>query len=360
MPCANSTPACDWLFDPKDKPALADFFKTIKSEIGEGGNWDTVALQKAEVHMAGLGTLLRGGPKTTASIKTVWGQMKKTHESLLLMLQGQYLGASGWTYGSLGSALFANKGWDLFDTIHNIVPTRAKGMHMHNPIHPPTSTFHPPTSTLPAPGVPHLQGVSFSQSRSTDSQPLTDWLQSNFGSQSGLDGFGDDNGLGFDFGLQSPFMQVPPLALTPTSSSVVSAHGPTAPAAATTSQVVVPATLSAGVECTASDDLQTSWSSKYGKTSGLDTILSLGKSADNIGSALRDCFMPKESSAVLPTKQVSRARKIAAEDMEDGLITDEQRQFSALFLARNPTRYKYSGPICMPDSSQTLPERDGL
>ncbi|KAJ7264310.1 hypothetical protein C8J57DRAFT_1230779 [Mycena rebaudengoi] len=192
MPRTNSTPACDWLFDPKDKPALADFFKTIKSEIGEGGNWDAVALQKAEVHVAGLGTPLRGGPKTAASIKTIWGQvcgaplcgkifdkvlvaqMKKTHESLLLMLQGQYPGASGWTYNrELGFSVrddnidawkafikahpifrpFANKGWDLFDTIHNIVPTCAKGMHVHNPI-------HPPTSTLPAPGVPHLQGLN--------------------------------------------------------------------------------------------------------------------------------------------------------------------------------------------------------
>jgi hypothetical protein len=267
----------------------------IKSEISKGGIWDAVALQKAETHMAGLRTPFKGGPKTATSIKTVWGQvcgvpfcskifdkvliaqMKKTHESLLLVLQGQYPGASGWTYDrELGFSVrdnnldawkafikahlvfrpFANKGWDLFDTIHDIVPTHAKGMHIHNPI-------HPPTSSLPAPGVPHLQGgvsmpnlhlenndfpstsqlLSFSQSQSTDSQPFTDWSQLNFRLQSGLDGFRDDNGLGFDFGSQSPFMQISLLAPTPTSSSVVSAHGPTTPAATTTSQVVVPATF---------------------------------------------------------------------------------------------------------------------
>ncbi|KAJ7232114.1 hypothetical protein C8J57DRAFT_1533288 [Mycena rebaudengoi] len=212
--------------------------------------------------MAGLRTPFKGGPKTAASIKTVWGQMKKTHESLLLMLQGQYPGTSSWTYNrELGFSAVHKQRLDLFDTIHNIVPTHAKGMHVHNPI-------HPPTSSLPAPGVPHLQGgvsmpnlhlenndfpsmsqlLSFSQSQSTDSQPFTDWSQSHFGSQSGLDGFGDNNRLGFDFGSQSPFTQVLLLELTPTSSSVVSAHGPTTPAATTTSQVVVPATVGLLVE----------------------------------------------------------------------------------------------------------------
>jgi hypothetical protein len=64
--------------------------------------------------------------------------------------------------------------------------------------------------------------------------------------------------------------------------------------------------------------------------------LSLGKFVDIIRSALRDCFIPKESSAVSPTKQVSRAHKIVEEDMEDGLITDEQQAILSLVFGKKP------------------------
>jgi hypothetical protein len=77
------------------------------------------------------------------------------------------------------------------------------------------------------------------------------------------------------------------------------------------SQGAIPATPSVGMKRSASDEFQTPWNSKRGKTSGPDVILSLGKSVDNIGSAFHDCFMPKESSAVSPTKQVMKARQIA-------------------------------------------------
>jgi hypothetical protein len=65
-------------------------------------------------------------------------------------------------------------------------------------------------------------------------------------------------------------------------------------------------------------------------------ILSLGKSVDNIGNALRDCFMPKESSALSPTKQVSKARQIAEEDADACLIDDEQHAMLSLIFGSDP------------------------
>ncbi|KAJ7044343.1 hypothetical protein C8F04DRAFT_1070197 [Mycena alexandri] len=361
----SNTPTCDWVTDPNDKGALVGFFHSIKHRIGEGGSWDVTCLQEAEAFMAAWGPPQKGAPKTVASIRGVWASIKKLHESLLLVIQKRFPGASGWTYDAdLGFSVddenrdawkafvkahsifkpFANQGWDLFNTVHDIIPSRAKGMNVHNPV-------FPPPSTHPALGAAHLQpdlrgSLSPTQinlhldddnfpdpsqltgfsSQSSPSQPFSDWSQSNYGSQAGFGDFNnsfDNSGLGLNFGLQSN-LPVAPLASSPiVQGSSRPAVGPTP---ASIAQRSVPATPSVG-------DVQTSWSAaKHGKTSGPDVILSLGKSVDNIGSALRDCFMPKESSAVSPTKQVSKARKIAEDDMEAGSITDEERAILSLIF----------------------------
>ncbi|KAJ7131952.1 hypothetical protein C8R46DRAFT_1105193 [Mycena filopes] len=365
MPRKDNTPTCDWVSDPEDKVALAGFFLSIKSRIGHGGSWDATCLQEAENFMVARGPPAKGAPKTAASIKGIWTNMKKVHEAVLLMKQKQYVGASGWTYDQdLGFSVdddnrdawkvfskahpvfkpFANKGWDLFDTVHDTIPTLAKGMNVHNPALP------PPTSH-PAIGASHLQPPSrlgslsptrvnlqldddgFSRSSpsqnpfsSQSTQPISDWSQSNYGSYPSFDDFGGTGfGLGLGFQSQHDSASVP--GPMPSSSSGSAATAPPA-----SSQVSVPATPSVGAKRNAPDDTPTPWSGKRAKTSGPDAIMSLGKSVDNIGSALRDCFMPKESSAVSPTKQVTRARKIAEEDMELGVITDEQRAILSLIF----------------------------
>ncbi|KAJ7715482.1 hypothetical protein B0H16DRAFT_869997 [Mycena metata] len=371
-----NTPSCDWVTDPDDKSALVGFFHSIKHRIGEGGSWDATCLQEAEAFMAARGPPQKGAPKTVASIRGVWASMKKLHESLLLVIQKRFPGASGWTYDAdRGFSVddenrdawkafvkahsifkpFANQGWDLFNTVHDVIPSRAKGMNVHNPV-------FPPTSTHPAIGAAHLQpdlqgSLSPTQinlhlddddfpdpsqltgfsSQSSPSQPFSDWSQSNYGSQAGFGDF-DNGGLGLNFGLPSN-LPIAPLASSPiVQGSSAPALGPP-PASSSVSatpsiaQRSVLATPSVGVKRSAPEDAQTSWSAaKRGKTSGPDAILSLGKSVDNIGSALRDCFMPKESSAVSPTKQVSKARQIAENDMEAGSITDEERAILSLIF----------------------------
>ncbi|KAJ7156759.1 hypothetical protein C8R46DRAFT_1040629 [Mycena filopes] len=310
MPRKDNTPTCDWVSDPEDKVALAGFFLSIKSRIGHGGSWDATCLQEAENFMVARGPPAKGAPKTAASIKGIWTNMKKVHEAVLLMKQKQYVGASGWTYDQdLGFSVdddnrdawkvfskahpvfkpFANKGWDLFDTVHDTIPTLAKGMNVHNPALP------PPTSH-PAIGASHLQPPSrlgslsptrvnlqldddgFSRSSpsqnpfsSQSTQPISDWSQSNYGSYPSFDDFGGTGfGLGLGFQSQHDSASVP--GPMPSSSSGSAATAPPA-----SSQV-------------------------------------------------------SESSAVSPTKQVTRARKIAEEDMELGVITDEQRAILSLIF----------------------------
>ncbi|KAJ7824572.1 hypothetical protein B0H13DRAFT_2373477 [Mycena leptocephala] len=384
MPRSNNSPTCDWVADPEDKRALLGFFQSIQSRIGDGGSWDATCLQEAEAFMAARGPPAKGAPKTAASIRGIWTTMKKVHDALLQVIQKQYPGASGWTYDrehgfSVGDdnfeawtafikshsvfKPFANKGWDLFDMMHDILPTRAKGVNVHNPAYPPSSAL---SSALPAAGLSSLQSplpfsqfnlqfhdddefpdssqlLSLSQSQpltdwsQSQSQPLTQWSQSIFGSQSPLGEFG--NGEGLISGSQP----VPPPPATSSSSSISSTPVPhrtvipaSRSAAAAASQGAVPATPSVGMKRSASDEFQTPWTSKRGKTSGPDAILSLGKSVDNIGNALRDCFMPKESSALSPTKQVSKARQIAEEDADACLIDDEQRAMLSLIFGSDP------------------------
>ncbi|KAJ7784172.1 hypothetical protein B0H16DRAFT_1708911 [Mycena metata] len=312
MPRSGDGLVCDCQTDSEDKRDLLGFFQSIKSRIGQGGNWDNVCLQEAEVFMAERRPPMKGAPKTVTSIRGIWNTMKTVHDAILLVIQGQYPGASGWTYDKdKGFSVsddnrdawkifvkvhtvfkpFANKGSDLFDLMHHILPTRAKGMH-----------FQALPSQLTIPDLDDdfpsaSQLFSFSQ-RTGDHRPISAELAP-LDAASSISTF------------SSRTIVTPAVSVSTSSSRSVVGPG-----------TVQPATPSAaaGVKRSASDDIQTPWSAKRGKTSGPDAILSLGRSVDNIGSALRDCFMPKESSAVSPTKQVSKAQKIAAEDMEAGWL----------------------------------------
>jgi hypothetical protein len=69
---APSAESADWIADPGDKPALVDFFYSIRGRLGQGGDWDRTALNEAASHMASRGAPKKGGPKTADSIKSQW------------------------------------------------------------------------------------------------------------------------------------------------------------------------------------------------------------------------------------------------------------------------------------------------
>ncbi|KAJ6480215.1 hypothetical protein C8R45DRAFT_933147 [Mycena sanguinolenta] len=313
MACGSTT-TCDWVSDPRDKVALIGFFKSIQSRIGQGGSWDATALEEAAKFMAARGPPSKGAPKTVASIRSVWNTMKKVHDAILLVTQKQYPGASGWTDDQEhGFSIcndnkdewkafvkqhpvfrsFATSGWDLFDSVHDILRTRARDS---------SQLFFPDSQSQ----------TEFSQSQS---QPLMEWSQ---------------------LQLTPLTLGAPPFAPSQPVSTLPSQ--PAAPAAAvSTHHRVIPTTPTTGMKRSASEHEETPWT-KQGKIHGPDAIMALGKSVDNIGNALRDCFMPKESSAVSPTKQVAKARKLAEEEMEAGVITSEDRAILSLIFGSDPKK----------------------
>ncbi|KAJ7752290.1 hypothetical protein B0H16DRAFT_1837358 [Mycena metata] len=382
MPRSSDIPSCDWITNTGDKTNLVDFFHGIKSRIGQGGSWDATCLQEAAEFMQLLGPPAKGAPKTAASIRGVWAQIKKLHEAILLVMQKQYISASGWTYDQdLGFSVdddnrdtwkaftkahtifkpFTNMGWELFDKVHDIVPSIAKGMNVHNPA-------LPPANSNPGTGTTHLQPhaplgnltpsksnvhvnlrlpgegdedefpdgsdllssslLPFS-SQSPPSQPISNWSQSNYGD------YENDNYGGFNYisHQSQDFM-----ATNPVQSATLATPAPAtvSQAAVPAKQASVPATPVTSVKRSTPDDVVTLWTGKHTKTSGPDVIMALGKSLNNVSGALRNCFMPKESSAVSPTKQVSRARAIAEEDMDLGYISDEQHAILSLIFGGDP------------------------
>ncbi|KAJ7658227.1 hypothetical protein DFH06DRAFT_914932, partial [Mycena polygramma] len=77
--------------------------------------------------------------------------MKKLHDALVDVLHKKFPGASGWTYDQqAGFSVtyenraewkaftkqhgifkpFANKGWELFEDVQEILPTRERGLHV--------------------------------------------------------------------------------------------------------------------------------------------------------------------------------------------------------------------------------------
>ncbi|KAJ6611040.1 hypothetical protein B0H10DRAFT_2224517 [Mycena sp. CBHHK59/15] len=285
--------SCDWTTDPGDKIALVAFFASIKDQIGQGGSWDQTALEAAAKHMG------------------VWAGMKKIHDALVQVIQKRYPGASGWTYDQQAGfsvcddnleawkefskhhpvfKLFANKGWEFFEDVKNILPMHARGTHVFNPAVPAVvpsqvsdaaaaSDVAVPTASQDSNGGPQLYLPDFNNCNfdewtppeqlldGSQSQPFSDWSQT----------------------------QLNPISLTPATHTPVPATPSALKPAA--QQAGMP---SSGVKRTASDEFQTPWTTKKGKTSGVDALLAM------------------KSSAVSPTKQVECARQLAIDDQEAG------------------------------------------
>ncbi|KAJ7130980.1 hypothetical protein C8R46DRAFT_1048682 [Mycena filopes] len=372
--------SCDWTTDPNDKIALVAFFKSITDKIGQGGSWDQPCLELAAAHMVARGPPAKGAPKNASSIKGVWTGMKKIHDALVLVVQGRYPGASGWTYDQLAGLSvcdanreewkefskqhpvfkpFANKGWEFFDDVKAILPTRARGMHVFNAATaaaaapaataPPSqdsnggSQLHLPEidyndlDAFPDPSQLLSEPIDHSQSQSvagywsqSQSQPFSDWSQTQFVPSQPV---GDLAVTQPPVASSSaPLARMAPLPLT--GPGLAPAAVPATPAGARTP--AVPGTLFAGVKRAASDEFQTPWTAKKGKTSGADALLAIGGSVDRMGSAIRDCFMPQKSSAVSPTKQIERAREIALADQDAGTLTQRERAYLNLIFTKDP------------------------
>ncbi|KAJ7719817.1 hypothetical protein B0H16DRAFT_1605662 [Mycena metata] len=366
--------SCDWTFDPTDKPALVAYFKTIKDKIGQGGSWDQTSLESAAMHMAERGPPLKGAPKTAGSIKGVWAGMKKIHDTLVLVLAKHYPGASGWTYNQeKGFSVtadshaewntfikqhgvfrpFATQGWDIFDNVKDILPTRARGVHVFNAAIPPATPSQafddasqsqqlhlpgddndfddpPSPSQLLNPSQSQPFSDYWSQTQSQLSQLISNWSQTLSQPSQPV---GDWSHLAPP---PQPCLPARPLGPVPTTPDTVAT-----PSTAARPAVPLPAvalrTASGGVKRAASDEFQTPWAAKRGKTSGADALLAISGSVDRVGDAMRDCFMPQKSSALSPTKQIERARKLAIEDQEIGMLTSRERVTLNLIFTRDST-----------------------
>ncbi|KAJ7512308.1 hypothetical protein B0H11DRAFT_2346286 [Mycena galericulata] len=343
--------ACDWTSDPNDKIALIAFFKTIKDKIGQGGSWDQTCLELAAAHMVSRGPPAKGAPKNANSVKGIWAGMKKIHDALVLVIQKRYPGVSGWTYDQqAGFSVcddnreawkdfskqhtvfkpFANKGWEFFDDVKDILPTRARGMNVFNP------TVAATTPSQNSNGgsqlnLPEFDDYNFDfpdpsqlHDSQSQSQPFTDWSQTQFGLLQPT-----------DEGLTQPVAST--LTHTPTPPLVPAAPGlARVPRAPIPVAPVAPQTPSGGVKRAASDEFQTPWTAKKGKVTGPDALLAIGGSVDCVGNAIRDCFMPQKSSAVSPTKQVDCARQMAVDDQDAGALTSRERTLLNLIFTKDP------------------------
>ncbi|KAJ6613921.1 hypothetical protein B0H10DRAFT_2221765 [Mycena sp. CBHHK59/15] len=288
--------SCDWTTEPSDKIVLVTFFASIKDQIREGGSWDQTALEAAAKHMVAHGPPMKGAPKNANSIKGVWAGMKKIHDALVQVIQKRYPGASGWTYDQQAGfslcddnleawkefskhhpvfKLFANKGWEFFEDVKNILPTRARGTHVFNPAVPAVvpsqvsdaaaaSDVAVPTASQDSNGGPQLYLSDFNNYNfdewtppeqlldGSQSQPFSDWSQT----------------------------QLNPISLT------LATHTPWGEAR------------------------RFGWTTKKGK-------------------------MPQKSSAVSLTKQVERARQLAIDNQEAGVLSSWDCATLSLIFSRD-------------------------
>ncbi|KAJ6496271.1 hypothetical protein C8R45DRAFT_1132325 [Mycena sanguinolenta] len=377
-------------------------------------------LNDAATHLASFGRRKRGGPKTASSIATWWAavrhidcfmmehatdrcssQLHKLRDYIQQALQKTYPGASGWTYThELGFNVtpqsidawrlftkahthfrpFSNKGWDLYQLVDDIVPTRAKGKYVFNAARSSRSQTvgeldMPVDMTQLSVGESQVstdesqvfanESQLFSQSQLSDaasqssgvSQPFSDWSQSNYGSQfpDSHDAFdGDMWPLDQLASLATSQLSAPPVTSQPSPPvfPVPSQYSlpPSTPLVLQTPRIqtlllLAPAQLggqsvlpgaqtvtpAAALKCAASDETDTPWSNKRTRTTGPDAIMFLGRGVMDIGGALQECFGTK-SSGLFPTKKVSRARSLAVQDEQSGFIsTDARLRLSLLF-----------------------------
>ncbi|KAF7348856.1 hypothetical protein MVEN_01405700 [Mycena venus] len=354
----------DWLTDPEDKPVLVDFFHSIKSRIGEGGNWDKTALNDAATYMASRGAPKKGGPKTAQSIKSQWGTLKLIAEALMLVKQKQYPGMSGWTYDdTTGFSVtetnraewkelvkvhkifkpFATQGWALYYTMH-ILPCRAKGLNVFNPgllpmagSQPQDSDTQSQNSDSPSALYP-AQEFDFSfMGDESQSQPFSDWSQSVYGTQ-------PDDAIASQLALQllelsaagtvslpSSQQSLRP-TLTPQSlqppSTLASRRAPTAAAGAAT------AAPAQKLKRSSSNNADIPW--KRSKTgTAANALHGLVGSVSDIVGVLHG-LAPKESSAPSPTKVIAKAQQLAREDADKFVIMEYQQATLSYLFGHDP------------------------
>ncbi|KAJ6447984.1 hypothetical protein C8R45DRAFT_1134634 [Mycena sanguinolenta] len=375
--------AANWTSDPSETIKLVNYVHAQRSRSGNGGNPDKALLNDAATHLASFGPPKRGGPKTATSIATRWAALRKLRDYIQQALQKTYPGASGWTYThELGFNVtpqsmdawhvytrhvftkahthfrpFANKGWDLYQLVNDIVHTRAKGKYVFNAAR---SSRSRTVGELDMPVDMTQLSVGESQVSADESQPFPDWSQSNYGSQfpDSHDTFdGDMSPLDQLASLATSQLSAPPVASQPSplvlpvpsqySSTPSTPLVPQTPRIQTLpllapaqlggrsvlpgAQTVTPA---AALKLAASDKTDTPWSNKRTRTTGPDAIMFLGRGVMDIGGALRECFGTK-SSGLSPTKKVSQARSLAVQDEQSGFISIDARLRLSLLFARD-------------------------
>ncbi|KAJ6601683.1 hypothetical protein B0H10DRAFT_2196129 [Mycena sp. CBHHK59/15] len=306
----------DWASNPEDLTHVLDFLHEQRSRVGDGGNFDKTVMNEAAAHMASNWPPKKGGPKTAGSTATKWKVMRKLYEQILQAKQKAYPGALGWTYtDELGFNVtdddqeawsnfakahphfkpFATRGWPHFTTVDEIVPSHALGRHVFSP-----GTIPPSGPTLaPSQQSQESQQLSQQQSQGDDNdsdhaQPFSDRSQSNVGDS------------------QSPdLINTVPASQSTASRAPVSLHSRT------------PSTAS---KRSATNDIEPPWSSKHGKTTGLESILALGCSVDGIGKVIETVFAPplwKKGFVRWWTEVVSRSCRQSVEACREMAISDE-------------------------------------
>ncbi|KAJ7199696.1 hypothetical protein GGX14DRAFT_401297 [Mycena pura] len=306
MVCGREQDAADWKADPEDKVALVSFLHGIRSRIGQGGNWDKTALNKAATFMAQRGPSKKGRPKLLTPSGFQCGRVEPfgVEQPCQVTSNLQALCQQG---------VAAVRP----DQMNEILPTHARGRNV----------FNPAASTL--------QG---STQNSQLHPPGSDNDESN----------GADNGTGSNSAdkaatttTTSPPSPSPIGHSCSASQSVVSQSHIAARMDTTSSRVFMslPATpRSSSLPTTPvrllSDEHDTPNSKRY-KKSGPDAITMLATSVEGIAGVVRE-LAPKISSAIPPTKQVAHTRELAKKDTKDSHLIPQQRAGLSILFARNP------------------------
>ncbi|KAJ7756800.1 hypothetical protein DFH07DRAFT_1026958 [Mycena maculata] len=312
--------AADWTSHPEDLTHALQFFHEQRSRIGDGGNFNKTVFNEAAAYMAEKWPPKSGREKTEKSIRTKWKAACKLHEQILQAKQKRYPSASGWTYtdehgfnvtdsnrdawNNFSKAHphfkpFATCGWIHFQVVDGIIPSLAHGHHI----------FHGGATQ------PMLLGQSQSRQEDEDededeqsSQPFSDWPQSNFGDSQPSD------------------LVVPMLPPQPSQSTIA----PRAPA-------IIPSTPAYVLKRNTSSHDNSPWSNKRTRTTGSESILTLGRSVEGIGKVMATVFAPHKLSAMSPTEKVEAACKMATEDMTNGFLSPSERTRLNILFGRDTT-----------------------
>ncbi|KAJ3745236.1 hypothetical protein EV360DRAFT_76517 [Lentinula raphanica] len=299
--------------DPADTAAIVDFFYKDENhgKLGQGGNPTKAALNDS----MSTRPVVKGGEKTGPKIGTRWRVIKNLHKAILGVKTSTFPGASGWTYDDehrFGVTddnraewdnftsqhpvfkPFSNKGWDLFDMVHEIISATAHGKYVFNRSKKSSSS----SSHVPVTGEDDDEASDKDGDGNTEG-PFTQHTPS------------DNESF-------PEFIEPQDLATTTTPSTSISSI-PKTPAPSKHS------ISDSSMKRHASDEFDSPWGSKHSKITGPEAIASLSRSVDNVGQAIRDAMpTPKQSSALSPTKKTTTARDLARKDRDDWKITQEQ------------------------------------